>query len=55
MSAASNVVIGDPAGESLRILVLRRQRDPAGEYHDDNWLDARIGIHVAGFDADYAA
>ncbi len=35
--------------EYIEIDVLRYEREPVGEYHDDSWLNAKISVGVGGF------
>lgn len=40
---------GQPDEERIEIDVLRYERAPVGEYHDDNWLTSQIRLRAGGF------
>ena len=40
---------GQAQHERIEVDVLRYERAPTGEYHDDNWLTVEIQICVGGF------
>jgi hypothetical protein len=40
---------GHPEQERIEVDVLRYERPPIGEYHDDNWLTAEINVRAGGF------
>jgi hypothetical protein len=50
-----SIIFGEEAGEQLRINVLRYERDPVGEYFDDNWLAVEVSIQVGAFSATFRA
>lgn len=41
---------GQSEYDRLEIDVLRYEREPIGEYHDDNWLTVRVRARVGGFE-----
>lgn len=44
----SVLFVGD-GGEQLRIDVLGYEREPVGEYFDDNWLSVAVEVKAGGF------
>ncbi|MGI8603294.1 MAG: WapI family immunity protein [Verrucomicrobiales bacterium] len=40
---------GQSKHERIEIDVLRYERAPVGEYHDDNWLTVQVRVSVGGF------
>lgn len=40
---------GQPKHERIEVEVLRYERSPVGEYHDDNWLTVQVRVSVGGF------
>lgn len=40
---------GQSQHERIEIEVLRYERQPVGEYHDDNWLTVQVRVRVDGF------
>src|SRR5687767_3628634 len=40
---------GQSQHERIEVDVLRYERSPVGEYHDDNWLTAQMRVCVGGF------
>jgi len=43
------VSFGQSQHERMEIEVLRYERQPVGEYHDDNWLTVQVRVCVGGF------
>jgi hypothetical protein len=50
----SVLFVGD-GGEQLRIDVLGYEREPVGEYFDDNWLSVAVEIKAGGFTGFFSA
>ncbi|HEX7858915.1 MAG TPA: hypothetical protein VF773_01170 [Verrucomicrobiae bacterium] len=51
-SAVNNVMtfsFGQSQHERIEIDVLRYERQPVGDYHDDNWLTVQVRVSVGGF------
>ncbi len=46
---------GESERERIEVDVLRYERKPAGEYHDDNWLTVRISVQAGGFRGSFDA
>lgn len=40
---------GESEHERIEVDVLRYERDPTGDYHDDNWLTVKIQVKAGGF------
>ena len=40
---------GESQHERIEVDVLRYERSPVGDYHDDNWLTAKVRIAAGGF------
>ena len=40
---------GQSDSERVEVDVLRYERAPSGEYHDDNWLTAQVRVFAGGF------
>jgi hypothetical protein len=40
---------GQSQYERIEVEVLRHERQPVGEYHDDNWLTVQVRVCVGGF------
>lgn len=40
---------GQSQHERIEVGVLRYEREPVGEYFDDNWLTASISVQAGGF------
>ena len=40
---------GQSRHERIEVEVLRYERQPVGEYHDDNWLTGQVRVCVGGF------
>jgi hypothetical protein len=40
---------GQSERERIEVDVLRYERQPVGEYHDDNWLTVQVRVCVGGF------
>ena len=40
---------GQSEQERIEVAVLRYERAPVGEYHDDNWLTVEIHVRAGGF------
>ena len=40
---------GKSEHERIQVDVLRYERSPVGEYHDDNWLTSQVRVCVGGF------
>ena len=40
---------GQSQQERIEVDVLGYEREPVGEYHDDNWLTVRIRVRAGGF------
>jgi len=40
---------GQSQHERLEVDVLRYERSPVGEYHDDNWLTVQVRVCIGGF------
>jgi hypothetical protein len=40
---------GPSERERIEVDVLRYERSPVGEYHDDNWLASQVSVCVGGF------
>jgi hypothetical protein len=47
--------LGGERKEYVEVHVLRREHPEAADYDDGNWLVARIGLEVGGFEAGYEA
>jgi hypothetical protein len=45
---------GQSERERIEVDVLRYERAPIGEYHDDNWLTAEIRVQAGGFNGNAA-
>lgn len=43
------------SGEQLRMDVLGYEREPAGEYFDDNWLSVAVEVKAGGFTGLFSA
>ncbi|ULU26768.1 WapI family immunity protein [Dyella terrae] len=50
----SVLFVGD-GGEQLRMDVLGYEREPAGEYFDDNWLSVAVELKAGGFTGFFSA
>jgi hypothetical protein len=46
---------GQTEYERLEVDVLRYERDPVGEYFDDNWLTTQISVSAGGFRGQFHA
>jgi hypothetical protein len=46
---------GKHSSEHIEIDVLRYEREPIGDYHDDNWLKIKILVVAGGFQGKVAA
>jgi hypothetical protein len=40
---------GQSQHERIEVEVLRYERSPVGEYHDDNWLTVQVRVFIGGF------
>ena len=40
---------GQSKHERIEVEVLRYERAPVGEYHDDNWLTVQVRVSIGGF------
>lgn len=40
---------GQSESERIEIDILRYERTPVGDYHDDNWLTVKIDVSTGGF------
>jgi len=40
---------GESQHERIEVDVLRYERSPVGDYHDDNWLTAKVRVAAGGF------
>ena len=46
---------GQSERERIEVDVLRYERAPVGEFHDDNWLTVAIRVQAGGFSGDARA
>jgi len=49
------VVFGGEERERLAIAVYGYEREPVGDYHDDNWLSVEVAIHAGAFRGKFQA
>jgi hypothetical protein len=47
--SAMTFSFGQSERERIEVDVLRYERSPTGDYHDDNWLTVKIEVHAGGF------
>ena len=47
--------IGGIEHEKIEIEVVCYEREPSGEYYDDNWVKANVCLSVGGFKGNYGA
>ncbi len=40
---------GQSERERIEVDVLRYERSPTGDFHDDNWLTVKINVQAGGF------
>ena len=46
--------IGGPEYERIEVNVLGYEREPAGEYYDDNWLQCLVSMQTGGFSGKFS-
>jgi len=47
--------IGESEHQRVEVAVLRYEREPSGDYYDDNWLAVEVSLAVGGFKGRYDA
>jgi hypothetical protein len=47
--------IGGIEHEKIEVELVGYEREPTGEYHDDNWVRGNVSISVSGFRGNYGA
>jgi hypothetical protein len=47
--------LGGSDRERVEVAILGYERAPVGDYHDDNWLRARVTVHAGAFSGAYDA
>jgi hypothetical protein len=50
-----SLIIGNRSNEQLKISILGYEREPVGEYYDDNWLNCYIELSFGAFNGAFEA